>query len=107
MSHDPHDADPRYSPDQVLYDGCDECCRRSEMPDRGIEHLDALSFAAAWERAADWGEDQGIGRVSKAEVPLLSALWSVQVQFEKRGVPIGECPGFLAITAEAGQAVTG
>ncbi|SRR5579871_3942455 len=93
MTHDPHEAHPRYSPYQVLYDGCDECRRRSDDGDRGIGALDAPSFVAAWSRAADWGHDQDIGRISKAEVPLLAALWSVQVQLEKRGVPIGECPG--------------
>lgn len=99
MSHDPHDADPRYTPDQVLHDGCAECFERSQHGDRGIGELDALAFAAAWSRAADWGSDQHVGRVSAAEVPLLCALWSVQCQLEKRGIPIGECPGELPGTA--------
>lgn len=93
MTHAPHDIHPGYDPGQVMFDGCAECAERSERTDRGITALDPGRFARAWKRAADWQRGQLAGsRVSDAEAPLLSVLWSVQIQLEQAGWPIGELP---------------
>ena len=91
MSHDYHEAHPSYSPAQVLHDGCGECDMRSRMPNVAIGHLDPVRFAAAWHRAADFGRGQ-VDDASDAEVPVLHLLWAVQVQLERRGIPIGVLP---------------
>jgi len=91
MSHDPHTAQPGYAPSQVLVDGCAECEQRGTGSGLGIAVLDPARFAEAWRRAADWQRDQ-VSDVSRAEAPMLTALWAVQVQLERRGVPIGEVP---------------
>ena len=92
MSHDPHHARPRYDPAQILFDGCYECQLRSERRDHGISSLDPQRFALAWKRAADWQQGRLSGGLSNAEVPLLSALWGVQIQLEPRGFPLGQIP---------------
>jgi hypothetical protein len=98
-AHDLHTGDPR----QVLHDGCAECKRRGKEPHVAIAHLDTAAFAAAWKRAAQW-QQHGMRGISRAEMPLLFALWSVQVQFEKLGVPIGTMPGGYATTSPGATA---
>jgi hypothetical protein len=49
------------------------------------------SSPPAWKRAARW-QQHGMKGISQAEAPLLRALWAVQVQMEKRGVPVGQVP---------------
>jgi len=89
MSHSPH----KY-PGQILSDGCIECYDRAHSPDHGIGNLDQQWFAAAWRRAADWQatDNRPDPPLSATEIPLLLALWAVQVQLEQRGVPIGQVP---------------
>jgi hypothetical protein len=61
----------------------------------GVPMLDEAAFAAAWTRAAQWQTGRlkgGAGTVSDTEAPLLRAMWSVQVQLEKRGFQVGSCP---------------
>ena len=82
---------PRYGPAQLLVDGCAECELRAGSSDHGIGNLDEERFANAWHRAALWNVVD-IQDVSMSEVPMLSVLWAVQVQLERRGVPIGEVP---------------
>lgn len=91
MSHGPH-ALPSNSPRQIFKDGCGECEYRAQSRDHGIASLDQAQFAHAWARAAAWNHGEP-GDVSEAEVPLLSVLWAVQVQLEKRGLQvIGRVP---------------
>ena len=86
MAHDYH---PVQAP--VLSDGCGECENASQRADRGIGTLDPVTFQRAWIRAAAWNRT-GTHDVGIAESRLLAALWAVQVQLERRGIPIGEVP---------------
>jgi hypothetical protein len=94
MSHEYHDALLGYSPAQVWHDHCGECEARGANLAHGIGCLDEQNFAKAWARAAAWNRE-GVPDLSQAERPLLQVLWSIQLQFERRGVPIGELPGRL------------
>lgn len=89
--HGPHEGQPGYSPAQILPDGCGECARRGADVPLAIASMDAQNFARAWRRAADWNR-AGLPDISETEAPLLQVLWSIQIQFENRGFPIGECP---------------
>lgn len=89
--HDNHTALPGYHPDQLLVDGCRECEQRSRRADHGISDLDRVNFVRAWERAGIRYR-YGISTVSLAELPMLDALWSVQIQFERLGWPVGTVP---------------
>lgn len=89
--HDIHENLPGYHDDQILHDGCGECEDRGRSRNLGIAHLDKYRFARAWARAAEWNR-AGLGNVTKAEVPMLDALWAVQCQLENYGVPIGRVP---------------
>ena len=91
MSHGPHESHPGFSPHQVLKDGCAECSSRSESVWLAISYLDPVAFAKAWARAAAY-ERGTLADVSAAEVPLLRALWAVQVHLEQRGFAIGAVP---------------
>lgn len=91
MSHGYHEGQPNYSPAQVLHDGCDECSYRRENVWTAINYLDAASFARAWARAAAYERGQ-LDDACETELPLLRALWAIQCQLERRGVPIGEIP---------------
>jgi hypothetical protein len=77
VSHDYHEGQPGYSPEQILKDGCAECAARSASADRGINSLDPVTFARAWDRAIRWHRD-GLPGVSDAEVPLLAVLAAVR-----------------------------
>lgn len=92
MSHDYHESLPGFSPAQVLHDGCGECEARGANVSRAINALDSGNFARAWERATAWNRGGGPSDISMTERPLLNTLWSLQLQLEKRGVPIGEMP---------------
>lgn len=96
MMHDYHDALPGFDDRQILHDGCAECERRGEDIARAISYLDPLNFERAWNRAFAFerGFHETTGRISRAEAPLLSALWAVQIQLERRGVILGSIPGF-------------
>ena len=91
MSHDSHQFGAGDMTAPVFDDECGECGRKVLGRDRGISALDAFSFAAAWQRAADWNRGK-VTNVTVTEAPLLDVLWSVQVQLERHGVPIGELP---------------
>lgn len=91
MTHSYHEGQPGYSPAQILHDGCLECAERSASRDCGIAGLDRQNFDRAWQRAAAWHRE-GVYDVSDAERGLLSVLWSVQLQLERIGWPIGELP---------------
>lgn len=89
--HSYHDALPGYHPDQVLHDGCGECEARAARDDHGLSNLDADNFTRAWRRATTWNK-HGLPSLSRAEAPLLQALWSVQVHLERLGWPLGVVP---------------
>jgi hypothetical protein len=91
MAHDYHDALPGYSQEQLLHDGCIECEYRAQSSGLGISQLDKPNFYHAWKRAAEWNRNH-VSDVSKAEAPMLNALWAIQLQLERRGIPIGEVP---------------
>jgi hypothetical protein len=91
MTHSYHDGLPGFSPAQVLHDGCGECEARGASVSDAIARLDPANFARAWHRAALWNRG-GLPDVSEAEAPLLRALWSLQLQLERRGFAIGAVP---------------
>jgi hypothetical protein len=101
MSHNHHQSLSGYSSAQILVDGCGECEHRSEHRDHGLGNLNPGNFARAWYRAARWGT-AGVPDVSYAEVPLLSVLRAVQVQLERRDIPIGHIPSGTLIVPAAG-----
>lgn len=98
MSHDWHEKLPGYSEAQVLHDGCAECEYRATLDDHGLSSLDTDNFAQAWARAAAFTKT-GLPDMADAERPLLSMLSSMQIQFERRGVRIGEFPTRIGVIA--------
>jgi hypothetical protein len=103
MSHDPHDQLPGYSPAQLLHAGCGECDQRAGQPDGGLLNLAPDRFEAAWRRAAAFGLNL-VDDLDPAELRLISTLWAVQVQLEKRGIAIGVIPGIPGSPIEPAQA---
>jgi hypothetical protein len=98
MMHDYHPSLEGYNERQILHDGCSECERRGKDVVVALAHMDDNTFARAWERAYNWQASQGdmskVGRISRAEIPLLRTLWQFQVMLERRGVPLtGTLPG--------------
>ena len=99
MIHNYHDALPGYDPRQILHDGCEECEQRGTNILSAISRLDHERFEQAWRRAYDnWatygGGYEANGLLSDAESPLLGALWGIQLQLERRGIPLtGSPPG--------------
>lgn len=91
MSHGYHEGERGYSAAQVLHDGCDECKQRSVDPSDAIARFDGHNFVTAWQRAAAWNRT-GLADIADVERPVLSVLWSVQLQLERLGVPIGTVP---------------
>lgn len=95
-AHDYHDALLGYDPRQLLVDGCAECERRGKDVALSITSLDPPRFCRAWRRAYDLAASRGnhaaVGPVSSCEAPMLDALWAVQVQLERLGVPIDGRP---------------
>jgi len=96
--HAYHEGQPGYSPAQILHDGCLECAERGVGISLGIASLDPANFARAWSRTAAWHRE-GVYDVSDAESGLLRVLWSVQLQLERLGWPIGELPRPHALDA--------
>lgn len=90
-AHDEHTTLDGYDPNQILHDGCAVCEQRGARVDDAIANLDSVRFAEAWMRAAQL-QLHGVPNVSEAELPLLRALAMVQVQLERRGLPIGTMP---------------
>jgi len=98
--HDYHDTLPGYSADALLHDGCAECEQRAgdTRSGHGIAMLDPQRFAHAWTRAAQYFRE-GLRDITTTEMPMLSALWAVQLQFERLGIPIGHIPARRLILA--------
>jgi hypothetical protein len=97
--HSIHKGDPR----QVLADDCAACAERSRYVHLAIEALSPAEFTAAWKRAARW-QQHGLPGISRAEMPVLFALWETAKQFERRGIPVGTVPGGYATTTPGSQA---
>src|SRR6185437_12788688 len=92
MSHDYHEGLPGYSERQIFHDGCPECEDRAKRDDHGLSSLDRRRFYQAWARSAEWNWTDLPG-ISRAERPLLSMLWSLQLKLQSyAGVPIGVVP---------------
>lgn len=86
-THDYHPALAGFHPDQILHDGCEECEERGRDLSLALAHLDSANFRRAWLRAADLRAStppsgSRATDVSKAEAPLLDALWAIQLHFE-------------------------
>ena len=90
--HDYHNGLPGYSADQILHDGCGECEARAASLDHGLAHLDRNNFYRAWARAAEWNRS-GLTDVARAEIPLLSVLWAVQIKLDAYAdIAVGTMP---------------
>ena len=53
--------------------------------------MDTETFTAAWQRAFDINASNGshdVGRESAAEADLLHVLFAVQVELQRRGIPL-------------------
>jgi hypothetical protein len=98
VSHIFHPDLPGFDKRQIWHDGCPECEHRGADLRIGLAHLDKPSFVRAWRRAYDWQASNGggyaaTGDLSRAEGPLLDALWTIQVILERFGQPLnGEVP---------------
>jgi hypothetical protein len=105
MSHDYHEGLENYDARQILHDCCKECEHRGKDLVMALAHMDNNTFAKAWKRSYDWlastGDYDAVGPVSFAEVDLLNVLWGVQVQLERRGVPLTGQPPTGARDASA------
>jgi hypothetical protein len=82
VSHDYHEAHPKFSPNQVLHDGCAECDYRSKSDDAGLSTLSPDRFRLAWQRAAQLWTGR-LTDVSDAEFRLLRILAEVQRQLDQ------------------------
>jgi len=92
MTHIYHPDLPGYDPQQIIHDGCPECEYRGEDIVRALANLDPPTFARAWKRAGELQAD-GLPNASATELPLLKVLAAIEVQFERRGCPLGTIPG--------------
>lgn len=93
MVHDPHEMLPGYDPRQILVDGCQECEHRAQRLGLAFGNMSSGTFAKSWRRAAAWNLDrvEEVGSISRAERPLLDAVWMMQIQLEREcGLPLGE-----------------
>ena len=95
MSHTYHDALEGFDERQILHDGCPECEARGKDLRLAFAHMDPNTFERAWKRAFDLlacDDVAAVGRVSTAEADLLSVLYALQVEFERRGLELGTLP---------------
>ena len=87
--HDYHEGLPGFAETQILHDGCGECEARAASFGHGLVHLDRGTFFRAYARAAEWNQD-GLLDLARAEIPLLTILWELQIKLESyAGQPIG------------------
>jgi hypothetical protein len=106
MTHDPHHAQPGYTPEQVLYDGCAECSQRAASYDHGLANLDVANFERAWQRAATWYR-HGLPDTTQNELPLFHTLSMLMVHFERRGIPFGYLPRNIMPPSPVAEAAPG
>lgn len=91
MPHAFHDRLEGYDPRQILHDHCGECEARGRDLRSALAHMDTETFTRAWRRAFDINASNGshdVGRESHAEADLLLVLFAVQVELQRRGVPL-------------------
>jgi hypothetical protein len=94
-SHDYHEGAPNYNQHQLYYDGCDECKFRAA----GQYPFEKVDLKFAWGRAVRFEQgrlDPAEQPISEAEAPVLRLLWSLIVQLERHGIPLGQFPGETA-----------
>lgn len=101
MTHVFHNALEGYDERQILYDGCHECEARGRDLRSAFAHMDSNTFERAWRRAFDINASAGshdVGRESYAEANLLHVLFAIQVELQRRGVPLdGDVPSALPV----------
>ena len=72
-------------------DGCQECEARGRDLRSALAHMDSETFTRAWRRAFDLNASHGshdVGRESHAEANLLLVMFAIQVELQRRGVPL-------------------
>ena len=91
MTHSFHGALEGYDARQILVDGCHECEERGRDLRSAFAHMDTETFTRAWRRAFDINASNGshdVGRESHAEAELLLVLYAIQVELQRRGIPL-------------------
>ena len=91
MTHSFHDRLDGYDPRQILVDGCSECEARGADLRSAFAHMDTQTFTRAWRRAFDINASDGshdVGRESAAEADLLLVMYAIQVELQRRGIPL-------------------
>jgi hypothetical protein len=91
VTHVFHNALEGFDERQILHDGCHECEARGRDLRSALAHMDTETFTRAWQRAFDINASNGshdVGRESHAEADLLLVLFAVQVELQRRGVPL-------------------
>ena len=92
MSHTYHEGLDGYDERQILHDGCPECEHRGKDLRAGFAHMDSATFSRAWRRAFDMnasdGDHDNVGRESHCEADLLHVLFAIQVELQRRGIPL-------------------
>ena len=91
MTHVYHGALEGFDERQILYDGCPECEERGKNLRSAFAHMDTQTFTRAWRRAFDINASDGshdVGRESAAEADLLLVLFAIQVELQRRGIPL-------------------
>lgn len=91
MSHVYHDALEGFDERQILHDLCPECEARGRDLRSALAHMDTETFTRAWKRAFDINASNGshdVGRESHAEADLLLVLYAIQVELQRRGIPL-------------------
>jgi len=86
-AHVYHEELPGFDFRQILYDGCEECESRAQSRNLGIAYLDRHNSARAMLRAIAWNGGADVGRISKAETPMLDVMWAIHCQFQGLEIP--------------------
>ena len=84
--HDFHPSLEGYDPEQIWFDGCEECEWRSRNTDRGITSLDSNNRIKAVSRALLWETDDGLVNASQCEVRLFNAVLHWYYFFSRAGL---------------------
>lgn len=92
-AHEYHAGMDGYEAGQLLVDGCPECEARSAEPLYALLLMDPARFEEAWHRALAWDRDE-LGRISRAEQPVLEAVVKIALLLERRGLKRGDLPTF-------------
>jgi hypothetical protein len=91
VTHVFHNALDGFDERQILHDGCPECEQRGADLRSAFAHMDTETWTRAWQRAFDINASNGshdVGHESHAEANLLLVLYAVQVELQRRGIPL-------------------